>query len=139
MAIKIVLLTLWIIICLLEGRRDAFFYFNKMNSTKSDNHNIHWIFTSERGVILILIGVVNFVLSSFFNTCILIFSLSFIFSFVHNGMYYKTRNELDKKTYPKKWWDTSINSTSVIEFNPIVRTFLFIVGIIGIIATCTFY
>lgn len=138
MLVKIILLLSWVIMGFLEGSRDGFFYHNRMNSTKPDNHNIHWLFSLERGIVLGLLCWLHAISNSALNTTIFGFSLILIFSFFHNGQYYKVRNYLDNKVYPKGWFDSSIASESRLEFNAVSRTFMAIVGLIGVAATFTF-
>lgn len=137
MIVKIVLLIIWIVATYCEGKRDGFFYNYRMNSTNIDKYNLHGLFTLERFLIFSLICWVNSLSYSLLNTGIFGLSLVFIFSFIHNGEYYVTRNNLDKNIYPKRWWDRSTTSESFLEFNVVSRTFLFIVGLIGLITSFT--
>lgn len=136
--IKVVLVFLWIVTASLEGCRDGFLYHYRTNSVKKDSHNIHWLFTFERSVVMSLICWINAMYGSMLNTGVLALSLIMIFSFIHNGIYYKTRNYLDKNVYPKGWWDSSQGSESMIELTTIPRTFMAFVGFIGILSICTF-
>lgn len=138
MIIKIALLVLWIIVALLEGTRDGFFYHYRMNSAKTDKYNMHWLFTFERSVIMILIAWIYSKSFSSLDTGVFMFSLILMFSFVHNGQYYWTRNFLDKNIYPKKWFASSTTSESMLEFSVVARVFLAFVGVIGIITSLTF-
>lgn len=138
MIVKIILLLSWVIIGFLEGARDGFFYHNRMNSTKPDNHNIHWLFSFERGIVLGLLCWLHALSYSMINTGVFAFSLILMFSFFHNGQYYMVRNFLDNKVYPKGWWDSSTTSESFLEFSAVSRTFMAIVGAMGIVASFTF-
>lgn len=138
MIIKIVLLVLWIIVALLEGVRDGFFYHYLMNSAKTDKYNMHWLFTFERSVIMVLIVWIYLRSFSVLDTGVFVFSLILIFSFIHNGQYYWTRNFLDNNIYPKKWFASSTTSEAMLEFSVVPRAFLAFVGIIGIITSLTF-
>ena len=135
MIIKSILLLGWILSAWAEGWRDGFFYDHRMNSTKPDKHNIHWLFTLERAIILSTICYVHSLHFSTLNTIVFTTGLIFLFSFFHNGTYYSVRNWLDKKIYPKKWFDSSTTSTSRIELGAIPRTVMMIVGAIGIMAS----
>lgn len=55
--------------------------------------------------------------------------LIFIFSFIHDGIYYVVRHKLNNKIYLKGFFDESTTSTAILEFNFILRSILFIVGI----------
>lgn len=137
MIIKLGLLALWIVTALLEGTRDGFFFAYRMQS-KPDKYNMHWLFTFERTVIMVLIAWICSRSFSGLDTGVFALSLILIFSFVHNGQYYWTRNFLDKNIYPKKWWSSSTSSESMLEFSLVPRVFLAFVGIIGIITSLTF-
>lgn len=132
MMVKIILSLLWVATSILEGCRDGFFYSYRMNSAKSDNYNMHWLFTSERGVILALICWIGLDYMSTIETAFFASSLALCFSFLHNGMYYWTRNKLDNKMYPKGWWDESTTSESTIEFGARARTVLASIGFAAI-------
>ena len=138
MIIKLSLLILWMSTALLEGTRDGFFYYARNTSANPDNKNIHWIFALERLVIISLIGWIHILSYSILNTGVFVISLILIFSWFHNGIYYKTRNYLDKNVYPKGWFDSSTTSESMLEFSVAGRMFMAITGFIGIIASFTF-
>lgn len=135
MIIKLTLLFLWIIGCLVEGKRDANYYREKMHSTKPSKQNIHWLFMIERVIILATICWINSIFFTTLNSIVFTFSLVLMFSFLHNGMYFATRNKIDKGTYPKKWFSNSNTSTARIELTIIPRAVMFLTGIIGIIAS----
>lgn len=135
MIIKFILLLGWILCSCLEGCRDAFFYFYKMYSTKSDKHNMHWLFTLERAIILSAACYINSLYFTTLNTIVFTTSLIFMFSFFHNGTYYSVRHWLDKMLYPKRWFDSSTTSTSRIELGVIPRTVMMIIGAIGVMAS----
>lgn len=138
MIIKFTLLFGWILCSLLEGCRDSFFYHYRMNSTKPDKYNIHWLFTLERGILLSAICFINSIYFSTVNTIIFTSSLILIFSFFHNGMYFTVRHLLDKTLYPKKWFDNSTSSTATIELSAVARAIMMAIGLIGIISTFQF-
>lgn len=131
----IILTVCWIISALVEGARDSHFFHNRNTSTNPDKQNIHWLFTVERFIVWLLIIKIYSFHSSILNTGIFGFSLILIFSFFHNGVYYKIRHQLDNNVYPKGWWDSSVTSESALELNAVSRTFLAVTGFIGLIAT----
>ena len=59
------------------------------------------------------------------------------YMFLHDGMYHWKRNDLDNKVYPKKWFDftkTPIAFSDKLGIGkPIIRTTLFVIGVIGLI------
>lgn len=138
MIATIILILAWVNIALAEGMRDGFYYHARMTSTNCDKHNIHWLFTFERAIALGLICWIHAISHSLLNTGVFAFSLILIFSFLHNGRYYMTRNFLDKNVYPKGWWDSSTTSESFLEFSAVARTFMAIVGVMGVVASFTF-
>lgn len=135
MITKIILIVCWIVSCLAEGKRDAFFYHNRNSSTNPDHHNIHWIFSVERFIIWALITALYSHHNFYFSTGVFSLGIILVFSFLHNGMYYATRNNLDKNVYPKRWWDTSTTSESLMEFNVVQRVFMAVTGTLGIITS----
>jgi hypothetical protein len=109
----VVLITniLWILYSILEGFREGFYWHFKNISKSTNNFEIHPIFASQRGIILILIGsMLAFSIGWFaiLNTV----GMVLIFSFFHNGSYYSTRNRIDSNVYPLKWKSQSISSTA---------------------------
>lgn len=136
--IKVVLFFGWIIVSITEATRDAFFYHNRVSATSPDTHNIHWLFTLERAIVLSALCYINSVYFTTLNTIVFTSSLVLIFSFFHNGMYFTIRNYLNKAIYPKKWLDHSTTSTDKIELSVISRTVMMVVGMVGIISTFEF-
>lgn len=135
---KIFIIIIWITYSCLDGLRDAHFFHNRNTSTDPDKQNIHWLFSIQRSIVIILMSWIYSKTYSALDTGIFSFSMILLFSFLHNGMYYRTRNFLDKNLYPKKWWDSSTTSESILELSVVSRTFLAFVGIMGIITSLTF-
>ena len=108
---------------------EGYFYTHKAASNFKDKTNLHPLFVVIRSCLwlsLWLISDINTVL-----TCI------FIFPFLHDGIYYTTREMLVHGIYKKKFFDQSTTSTafSTRFFTPLVRTILAIVGILYFIIT----
>jgi len=101
----------------LEGTVQGFYY-NNPDNTKS---NIHFLFTINRVLVLILLYMLTNLESAL--------SAMYAFSFFHNGMYYWTRNILDYTIYHKKFMDTSTTSKASIEFDFFERTVLYAMSI----------
>lgn len=148
--ILIILFIIWILFGCLEGRRDASFYHANMKTSDPVKENLHWLFTMTRGIVLGLITWITLyaypnqiTLSDLWNllpslplpSTMFAISLMFIFSFVHNGVYYFTRNRLDSNVYPKGFWDDSKSSTARFEISAKTRTILAIIGVVGIVIT----
>ena len=128
----IVLITniLWILYSMLEGFREGFYWYFKGISKSKNDFEIHPVFASQRGIILILIGVMlSFTIGwfSILNTV----GMALVFSFFHNGSYYVTRNRIDSKVYPLKWmvdegndFDNTLNNlykAKVIKYERNIR------------------
>lgn len=133
MIIKLVLFCVWIGFSILEGLRDGNFYHANLTSINSVKHNLHWIFVCTRTIVFGLIGWICLEHFSIFSSIIFIVSLALIFSFVHNGIYYVTRNRLNKNMYPKGFLANSNSSTAKIELNSITRTVMAVIGLIGVV------
>lgn len=138
MIVKLALLLSWVVVAWLEGKRDGNFFHNRNSATNPDGENIHWVFAMERAIVLGLTTWVHALSNSTLNTGVFVFSLILMFSWIHNGKYYLTRKRLDKNVYPKGWFDSSTTSESFLEFSAVARTFMAIVGVIGIAASFTF-
>lgn len=136
MLIAIVLIMMWIILALLNGVRDSFYYHYKMTSIQQKNENIHWVYFCERFITWSCIALLHSMFFEILSTGIYSGSLILIFSFFHNGIYYETRKRLSKADiYPKGWWSSSTTSTATIELNNISRIIMLITGVFGLIAS----
>ena len=122
---------LWILYSILEGFREGFYWHYKNTSKSKDNFEIHPFFASQRGIILILIGVILYFNIGWWSI-LNVLGMALIFSFFHNGSYYYTRNKLDEKIYPLKWMDQSTTSTAkmtkIMTFRN--RTIFMVFGVI---------
>ncbi len=129
----IVLITnlLWILYSVLEGFREGFYWHFKNTSKSKNDYEIHPIFASQRGIILIMIGLILFCKIGWI-ALLNVLGMALIFSFFHNGTYYHTRNRLDDRIYPMKW--RSQSTTSTAKLTKIMtyrnRTIFMIVGVI---------
>lgn len=127
----IVINLIWILYSILEGFREGFYWHFKANSRRDCNFEIHPIFSLQRGIVLLLAGWGLFLTMGWISV-ISIISMMLIFSFFHNGTYYKTRNKLDDRLYPNGWSDQSTTSTAkmtkIMTYRN--RTVFMIIGII---------
>jgi hypothetical protein len=127
------IIILWIAYCLLDGYAQGHYY--DLHPTDKKHPNIHWAFMVSRAIVLSgAYGTLDGRISVWDNI-IFIFGLIFIFSFFHNGEYYATRNNLNPKVYPKRWWSNSETSQAVFEFNVGFRTAMAVMGLLFITAT----
>lgn len=136
---------MWIIYCIIEGFREGYYWHYKNRGDDNNQYDIHKIFSVQRGLVLNTMGLLAFVtlykitgllvIMSLFKSVLFILSLMLIFSFIHNGMYYTTRNILDKNIYNLKWKDHSTTSTAkwtkFLTFRN--RTIMFALGMIGVL------
>lgn len=115
-----------------------FFYHYRNTSTQLKDENIHWVYFIDRAFILSLISILHYYgFHSYLSTGVYSAGLALIFSFFHNGMYYKTRNKLDNNIYTMGWKSNSTCSEATLEFEWNARVILAITGAIGIIASFT--
>lgn len=105
---------------MIEGYREAWYYYYRVRAFNSAE-DLHAIFFIQRGIPLLIIGY------SF--SWIIALGCAFVFSFFHDGMYYKQRHKLKENIYPKGWWDDSTTSTAVLELKLWMRVGLLIIGI----------
>lgn len=124
MGIVVLLITalLWAMYAYLDGRIEAHYYDAYVWSNRK-HKDIHWMSFLQRGIILILIGIIT-------KSVSFPFALALIFSYIHNGFYYKERNKLDSMVYSENFKAESTTSTSFFEFNYKDRLKMFVVGII---------
>lgn len=135
------LLAIWIAYAVLEGKREAIFWFFYNNQ-----HNIkdlHPLFAVQRGTVLLILSIATYYIwdniwisgYAFLMNCL-------VFSFFHNGMMYHTRYKMSVDidpddssfwVYEKGWWDQSTTSTawSTKFMTPVSRTIQAILGVIG--------
>lgn len=122
----------WIIYSILEGLREGFYWNFKSNSKIDNKFEIHPIFSIQRGIVLVLIGLLLFNTIGWYSILSVV-SMMLVFSFFHNGTYYITRNKLDNNLYKLGWRDQSTTSTAkmtkIMTYRN--RTIFMIVGILA--------
>lgn len=144
----LLVLFIWIIYSMIEGKREANYWHHKVNSSQYpifQSVNEHGLFMLQRGLVLILISiVVHLITGNLLWVLYFITMNSLIFSFFHNGSMYNERYLMSKKVNPdkpslwvynKRWWAQSTTSTAVLTkfMAPISRTIQASIGIIGYI------
>lgn len=122
---------LFLIFCgysVLEGWKEGDFFDKWQPKDKSEEGGRHKMWTIQRSLVFI-----SMLLAS---PGWWIVSLPFVFIFLHDGMYYHTRNKLNSKNYPKGWFDSSTTSTALSSKfeTPIVRTISFVIGCLILIS-----
>ena len=129
MKTHICILLLFSIYSLIEGYREAYFYHSARIFLVK---NLHPIFLLQR--IIVSSGMLMFILYKQSELwCIavyfgLLISLGAIFPLLHDGMYYLTRNNIDRNIYKKRFWDYA-DSDAIMDFNVTQRVILFIAGL----------
>jgi len=133
---------LWCFFSFYDGKIDAYYWYLKMNNKSNmvnyniekTTSNIHSFFTWRR----LFVGAICFLNILSMSKCIFIslfycLCLVLCFSFWHNGSYYLQRNRIDLNTYKNRFFDDSVTSTAIFEFNYKTRSNMFFAGIILLI------
>ncbi len=115
----------WIGNAFIEGVIQGYLYHYRNTSSAPKNENLHLAYGTIRLMILSLM-IYGLKESAWMELCFAV-GLVLIFSFFHNGSYYRTRNILDSAVYPKRWWDSSSTSKAFLEFA--VKTRLILLGL----------
>ena len=130
MTIKTIITIGWILYALLNGRKDGFCYHHRNTSIQQRNEK-YWIYLIERFGILCMIYTLISSDNSLWNlgSNVFVCGLVLIFPFIHNGMYFLTRNKLSKENlYRSGWWSSNSFTEPTLGFNNISRIFLAITG-----------
>lgn len=141
------LFILWVLFSLSDGKRDGYYYHANNTSNNPAKENLHWLFSIIRLIFFTLIVIVSsyaypnqitfydlwkYLPSLPIQSTLFAIALCLSFSFLHNGIYYVTRNNLDSKVYPKRFFDNSTTSTSILEFDVNTRTIMFVIAFLGV-------
>lgn len=131
---SIILYIIWSMYSFLEGFREAFYWDMKSKTSYTKDLDLHPFFALQRGLVIVLMFMLQWNNLGWLNSFLFCVCMSIAFPFIHDGVYYTTRNYLDKKIYPKTWFDQSVTSTAKMTkiFTPTVRTACFIIGTICI-------
>jgi len=142
------ILILWSIYAILEGKREAIFWHHRIKSTDYNSFKTidrHPLFMVQRGLVLVVSAITSYYISGNIWLTLYIFIMNcLVFSFFHNGMMYRERNEMSriaspidstKWVYAKRWWDQSSTSTAKLTkfMTPNSRTIQMVIGVIGYI------
>lgn len=117
---------LWCLYSIMEGYREAQYYdslWKGYSKIYIEPVNLHTAYTLQR---ILVLGIICF---TDFNWWLI--SLPLVFSFLHDGSYYFTRNKLNRSIYKKGWFAQSTTSTawSTKFLTPVIRTIMFITGV----------
>lgn len=121
-------LILFIIYSYLEGVREADYFHFRWKHENEVVADEHLKFTLQRTVVAILGAISSTILWGWFGL-LFIPCAALVFTFIHDGSYYKRRNTLDSTVYKKKWYDQTSSSSAKISLTPVIRTVLFILGV----------
>jgi hypothetical protein len=148
----IILYLTWILYSVFEGFREACYWHHRTHSEHYKfirKNNIHPVFSLQRTLVLLFVFASANNFTTIIGSIIFVFLLLLSFSFFHNGMLYLVRNQLYRIIYPnspkkwiynKRWFEQSTTSTAKTTyiFNPLNRTIMFIVSLIGLICLIIF-
>ena len=125
---KLVIMFLFVLYAAMVGISDGFLWHANVLGkdtvfTKAQNRFLHAIFWLTRVVFTISLSI---------NIYFLVFA-AFSFSFIHNGMYYETRNYLNPKVYPLGFFDNSTTDQSLTGrfFTVTVRIWMLAIGLLS--------
>ena len=108
-------LIIWCLFALYCGILEAFMFHNKIFIK-----HIHTYFTIFRLTVAFPLAYFNDHLP------VTVLFMVLVFPFLHDGVYYYTRNILNPRIYPKKWFDYSTTSNAIVSLNIFWRLILFI-------------
>lgn len=133
--IYIILWILWNFFMIFDAYKEAHLYYYAIDS-KNSIKELHPTYFIQRFIVFILLIIPLILLPIIWYKILLFISCIILCQpFIHNGMYYHTRNKLNNKIYPKKWFDMSTTSTakSTKYFTAINRIILFVISCILLI------
>lgn len=113
-----------------DGECDAFHFDRAPSQRQTHWPDIHWFFVIRRSALWMIVALFSGVPTAI--GCML------MFSFLHDGSYYQTRNMLEPRIYQDGWSsEPSGSSTARWDFDYATRCYLAAAGII-ILATVIF-
>jgi hypothetical protein len=118
---------------ILEGFREGYYWHYKNKSNDNSKFDIHPFFSWQRGLFfLTMVCIMASNIKEVIDIGKMILGMLLMFSFLHNGSYYVTRNKLDENIYSKGFLDQSTTSTAIWTkfMTPISRTTLFVIGLV---------
>lgn len=108
----------WILFVLISSILEALAFHNKLFVK-----HIHIYLTILRGCFCVPLAYYSNNLPMFILFC------GFSFPFLHDGIYYTTRNLLNSQVYPKRWIDKSTTTNALISLSFFWRLIFFIFSI----------
>lgn len=107
---------------------EGYYFHVKSKVRLVGNKYQHWLLTAIRLPIWILLHLIT---GSLFITI----GTMMMFPFIHDGIYYYTRNKLNPFSYPDKFWANpdAKKSNAVMDFTLTQRSLLAVAGAISIV------
>lgn len=133
---NLLIMVLFIAYSAMEGWREAIYWHVKGGSRYYDwfpKVEEHVLFTIQRAITIIMGSILLFFTGLHWCLCITsMVGYALTFTFIHNGIMYLTRNELDPTVYHKRFWEQSTSSVAKTTkfMTPVSRTIQFVVGIL---------
>jgi len=133
---NLIILALYLTYAAFEGWREGIYWHVKGGSRYYDwqpKVEEHVIFTIQRAIITIMGSILLFFTGMAWYWCVAsVIGYALTFTFMHNGIMYLTRNEIDPTIYHKRFWAQSTSSVAKTTkfMTPISRTIQFIVGVL---------
>lgn len=125
----------WIIYSSIFGYTDAWYWYSanvgKYSVKDFKFKDLHPHFFWVRSLVGSIFSLV-ICESSIINWFLIMICFGMIFPFFHNGVFYKTRNEIDPTKYPLGFRDMSTTSIAKINFTFLIRSVIFLIGLIGL-------
>jgi len=126
---------LWIIYSSLFGYCDAWYWYSanvgkyclKDFKFKDLHPQYFWIRTLVGSVFSYSICDMNLLKWFLIMVC-----FGMVFPFFHNGVFYKTRHEIDNTKYPLGFRDMSTTSIANVNFTFAIRSLMLSIGLIGL-------
>ena len=113
----------------LEGKREAqYFHYKWSLPSPLKIKDEHFDFTIQRGLYVLVSSLLAGFIFNWLAAIILLISIALVFSFFHNGSYYKRRNEMNENVYLFRWKDESTTTTAKFSFSYKWRLIQFIIG-----------
>lgn len=136
MIYSVLLMLLWIVYSIYEGKREAWFFARGGIKLK---RNIHFYFTLQRTTVFIafVIAMMQINIDWYFliELAGMVAILGGQFVFWHDGYYYKERNNIDKNIYIKRFKDYN-DSDAVFDFTWAERKILFVFSLVVYLVYC---
>lgn len=132
--IPILIAAYWLIIAALFGIAEGYYFYhlNQAYDKRGRKHD-HAFLTLIRALIALPLIICLFIQFWFVATTLMLLFMICAFPYIHDGMYYATRNQLHKGTYPDGW-RTSTDGRAVFDIDYSTRVVMFFAAMLFLIA-----